>query len=189
MSKKTKSKVEEVSKFEKIGSKGKTGANLSEGFYYLLGIVISLILIFSTKEFLRTINYLFVVIFAIIAVIKLIEFIMEREYEEKNYSNMVTGVIFAWIAMFIFKYGQFLFLEMLPIFVSLLLFALATSSITKYFDRRRKGNLILSLTSIGLGILLIFIPGDMVYVLFKVVGVYLIITIILDLIDYKNRKL
>lgn len=183
-----KKKKEDVATFEKINNQ-KRNYNLSESFYYLLGIIISMILIFATKEFLSTINYLFVIIFAIVAVIKVISFIMNREYEVKNYSNMVMGIISAWIAMFIFKYGQFLFLEMLPVLVSLLLFAMATSSITKYFDYRRKGNLILSISSLVLGILLVFVPSDVVYIFFKITGVYLLVAIILDFIDYKNKSL
>lgn len=184
----SKKKEEKMTKFEKIGVKNKKDVNLSESFYYLLGIIISIILIFATKEFLSTINYLFIIIFAIISLVKIAEFIIEREYEEKNYINMVIGVLFAWIAMFIFKYGKVLFLEMLPVFVSLLLFALSTSSLTKYFDYHRKGNLILGVTSIILGVLLIFVPENIVYILFKVVGIYLIVTIILDFIDYMHKN-
>ena len=54
--------------------------NVSEGFYYILGFVLSLVLIFATDELLSTINYLFVVVFSIIAIIKIINFIIDREY-------------------------------------------------------------------------------------------------------------
>lgn len=186
MPRKKKEKVEEVVEVEKIGNNTKAKAhNVSEGFYYLLGIVLGIILIFATKEFLSTINYLFVVIFAVVAVIKMISFLMEKEYQNKNYSDMIMAVMSAWIAMFIFKYGEFLFLEMLPVLVSLLLFTMGISSLTKYFDQKRKGNLIIGIISLLLGILLIFVPGDMMYIFFKISGAYLLITIILDLIDYK----
>ena len=186
MPRKKKEKVEEVVEVERIGNNTKEKAhNVSEGFYYLLGIVLGIILIFATKEFLSTINYLFVVIFAVVAVIKMISFLMEKEYQNKNYSDMIMSVMSAWIAMFIFKYGEFLFLEMLPVLVSLLLFTMGISSLTKYFDQKRKGNLIIGIISLLLGILLIFVPGDMMYIFFKISGAYLLITIILDLIDYK----
>lgn len=188
MPRKKKEKLEEIVELEKIGNKEENTRrvfNVSEGFYYLLGIVIAMILVFATEEFLSTINYLFVIIFAIIAVIKIINFIMEKNYEKKEYSDMTTGIISAWIAMFIFKYGQFLFLEMLPVLVSLLLFSMGISSLTKYFTNKRKGNLIMGIISLSMGVLLIFIPGDIMYIFFKVTGVYLLITIILDLIDYK----
>lgn len=188
MPRKKKEKIEEVIELERIGiseEKNKKVHNVSEGFYYLLGIVMGIILIFATEELLSTINYLFVVIFAVIAVIKIISFIMEKDYEKKNYSDMIMGTMSTWIAIFVFKYGQFLFLEMLPVLVSLLLFTMGISSLTKYFNLKRKGNLVVGIVSLLLGVLLMIIPGSIMYIFFKVTGVYLLITIILDLIDYK----
>lgn len=186
MSRKKKVNEEEIIKVGKIEHKGVGRVhNVSESFYYLLGIIMGVILIFATEEFLSTINYLFVVIFAIVAVIKIISFIMEKDYERKIYSDMVIGIMSAWIAMFVFKYGQFLFLELLPVLVSLLLFTMSISSLTKYFSLKRKGNLVMGVVSLLLGVLLIFIPGDIMYIFFKITGIYLLITIILDLIDYK----
>ena len=188
MLKKEKEKVEEVIEVERIGiskEKNKRVQNVSEGFYYLLGIVMGIILIFATEELLSTINYLFVVIFAVIAVIKIISFIMEKDYEKKNYSDMIMGIMSTWIAIFVFKYGQFLFLEMLPVLVSLLLFTMGISSLTKYFNLKRKGNLVVGIVSLLLGVLLMLLPGSIMYIFFKVTGVYLLITIILDFIDYK----
>lgn len=186
MARKKKEKVEgEIVKLEKINNDNKKVFNVSEGFYYLLGIIIAVILIFATEEFLSTINYLFVIIFAVIAVVKLTNFIMEKEYINKNYSDMIIGIMSIWIAIFIFKYGQFLFLEMLPVLVSLLLFTMGISSITKYLDKKKKGNLIIGLISLLLGILLMLLPGNMMYIFFKITGIYLLITLILDLIDNK----
>lgn len=189
MPRKKKEKVErEVVELEKIGTKeekSKKVFNISEVFYYLLGIVFGIILIFATQEFLSTINYLFVIIFAIISVIKIISFVMDKDHEKRNYSDLVMAVMSAWIAMFVFKYGQFLFLELLPALVSLLLFVMAISSLTKYFNHKKTGNLIIGIISLLLGVLLIFLPGDTMYICFKVTGVYLLITIILDLIDNK----
>ena len=186
--KKKEDNKDEVVVLEKI-EKTKSSSGVSEVFYYLLGLVIGIVLIFATEELLSTINYLFVVIFAIIAVVQLIGFIMDKKYISRDYSNLIIGIMCIWVAMFVFKYGSFLFLEMLPVLVSLLLFIMATSSITKYFDRKITGNLIVSIISIILGILLIFVPNSIMYTLFKVVGVYIIVMIILDFIDYrKNNK-
>ena len=190
MARKKKEKVEaEIIEVEKIGNKEEKRKifNVSEGFYYLLGIVISIILIFATEEFLSTINYLFVIIFSVVAVIKIINFIMEKEYERKEFSDMITGIMSVWIAMFIFKYGQFLFLEMLPVLVSLLLFTMAISSLIKYFNKKRKGNLIVGIISLLLGVILVFMPGNVLYICFKITGIYLLITVILDLIDCKTN--
>lgn len=185
--KKKEDNKDEVVVLEKI-EKTKSSSGVSEVFYYLLGLVIGIVLIFATEELLSTINYLFVVIFAIIAVVQLIGFIMDKKYISRDYSSLIIGIMCIWVAMFVFKYGSFLFLEMLPVLVSLLLFIMATSSITKYFDRKITGNLIVSIISIILGILLIFVPKIIMYTLFKVVGVYIIVMIILDFIDYKKNN-
>lgn len=185
--KKKEDNKDEVVVLEKI-EKTKSSSGVSEVFYYLLGLVIGIVLIFATEELLSTINFLFVVIFAIIAVVQLIGFIMDKKYISSDYSSLIIGIMCIWVAMFVFKYGSFLFLEMLPVLVSLLLFIMATSSITKYFDRKITGNLIVSIISIILGILLIFVPKSIMYTLFKVVGVYIIVMIILDFIDYKKNN-
>lgn len=185
--KKKEENKDEVVVLEKI-EKTKSSSGVSEVFYYLLGLVIGIVLIFATEELLSTINYLFVVIFAIIAVVQLISFVMDKKYISRDYSSLIIGIMCIWVAMFVFKYGSFLFLEMLPVLVSLLLFIMATSSITKYFDRKITGNLIVSIISIILGILLIFVPKSVMYTLFKVVGVYIIVMIILDFIDYKKNN-
>ena len=185
--KKKEENKDEVVVLEKI-EKPKSSNGVSEVFYYLLGLVIGIVLIFATEELLSTINYLFVVIFAIIAVVQLISFVMDKKYISRDYSSLIIGIMCIWVAMFVFKYGSFLFLEMLPVLVSLLLFIMATSSITKYFDRKITGNLIVSIISIILGILLIFVPKSIMYTLFKVVGVYIIVMIILDFIDYKKNN-
>ena len=185
--KKKEDNKDEVVVLEKI-EKTKSSSGVSEVFYYLLGLVIGIVLIFATEELLSTINFLFVVIFAIIAVVQLIGFIMDKKYISRDYSSLIICIMCIWVAMFVFKYGSFLFLEMLPVLVSLLLFIMATSSITKYFDRKITGNLIVSIISIILGILLIFVPKSIMYTLFKVVGVYIIVMIILDFIDYKKNN-
>ena len=142
--KKKEDNKDEVVVLEKI-EKTKSSSGVSEVFYYLLGLVIGIVLIFATEELLSTINFLFVVIFAIIAVVQLIGFIMDKKYISRDYSSLIIGIMCIWVAMFVFKYGSFLFLEMLPVLVSLLLFIMATSSITKYFDRKITGNLIVFL--------------------------------------------
>ena len=173
---------------EKINNKEKDSRryNVSEGFYYILGLVLALVLIFATEELLSTVNYLFVVIFSIIAVIRIIGFIMDKEYIKRDYSGITMGVMCLWLALFTFKYGQFLFLELLPVLVSLLLFLMGISSIFKYFDKKITANAIVGVLSIILGIILIFVSKGMMYIFFKITGVYIFIIIVLDLINYKK---
>lgn len=183
---KKKNMEEETIVLEKISDNSRSG--VSDYFYYLLALIISLVLIFSTEELLSAINYLFVVIFAIVAVVLIINFIMNKEYEIKTYTNMAGGIIFIWLAIFIFQYGNFLFLEMLPILLSLLLFLMGISSLVKYFDFKKNGNLVVTVISLLLGISLIFIPRGIMYLFFKIVGVYILVMVILDFIDYKKNS-
>lgn len=184
-----KKKVESTeNKTIKLENTNKKNYNVSEGFYYILGLVLALVLIFATDELLSTVNYLFVVIFSIIAVIRVINFIMDKEYLKKDYSGIIMGIMCLWLALFTFKYGQFLFLELLPVLVSLLLFFMGISSLIKYFYRKVTANMIVSIVSIILGIILIFVSKSAMYIFFKIVGIYIFVMVILDFINYKKIK-
>ena len=182
------SQSDDVVKLERIeGSTGKK--NISEGFYYLLGSVISLVLMFATEELLSTINYLFVLIFAVISIIQIGLFMWNKDYDKKNYTGLIVGISSIWIAIFIYKYGEFLFMEMLPVVSSLLLFILGISSLSKYLDNKKIGNGIISIVSFILGLTLMFVPKDVMYIFFKISGCYILILIMLDFIDYiRNKK-
>lgn len=184
--KKTESTENKTIKLEKIDSNKKY--NVSDGFYYILGIVLSLVLIFATEELLSTVNYLFVVIFSIIAVIKIINFIMNKEYEKKDYSGVILGIMCLWLGLFTFKYGQFLFLELLPVLVSLLLFLMGVSSLIKFFSYKITANVVVAIISIILGIVLIFVPKSIMYIFFKITGIYIFVMVILDFINYKKTN-
>lgn len=184
--KKTESTENKTIKLEKINSNKKY--NVSDGFYYILGIVLSLVLIFATEELLSTVNYLFVVIFSIIAVIKIINFIINKEYEKKDYSGVILGIMCLWLGLFTFKYGQFLFLELLPVFVSLLLFLMGVSSLIKFFNYKITTNVVVAIISIILGIVLIFVPKSIMYIFFKITGIYILVMVILDFINYKKTN-
>ena len=160
------SQSDDIVKLERI--EGSTcRKNMSEGFYYLLGSVISLVLMFATEEFLSTINYLFVLIFFVVAIIQIGLFMWNRDYDKKNYTGLIVGISSIWIAIFIYKYGGFLFMEMLPVVSSLLLFILGISSILKYLDNKKIGNGIISIVSFILGLTLMFIPKDVMYIIFN----------------------
>lgn len=184
--KKTESTENKTIKLEKIDSNKKY--NVCDGFYYILGIVLSLVLIFATEELLSTVNYLFVVIFSIIAVIKIINFIMNKEYEKKDYSGVILGIMCLWLGLFTFKYGQFLFLELLPVLVSLLLFLMGVSSLIKFFNYKITANVVVAIISIILGIVLIFVPKSIMYIFFKITGIYILVMVILDFINYKKTN-
>lgn len=192
MRKKSNEKLEgEIIELEKIESKENSSRkifNISGGFYYLLGVVISLILMFATEELLSVINYLFVVIFVIVTIVQIGLFLIKKEYINKNYSGLVIGIISMWISIFIFKYGSFIFLEFLPVLSSLILFVMAAVFLTKYLDNKKMFNLVISFISFVLGIALIFVANGIMYILFKITGCYILLLIILNFIDYLKRK-
>lgn len=161
---------------------------IKKGLYYLIEIIIGIILIFATESFLNSINYLFVIILSLIGVIQLITFIMDKEYTKRNYIPLVTSIMCIWMALFIYKYGNFLFTELLPSFVSLLLFMVSTGLFTKYFELKFIPYLVTGIISIVLGVVLIFAPSTIMYTLFKVTGVYLILVALFDLISTKVKK-
>ena len=161
---------------------------IKKGIYYLIEILIGIVLIFATESFLNSINYLFVIILSLIGVIQLIIFIMDKEYSKSKYIPLVTSIMCIWMALFIYKYGNFLFIELLPSLISLLLFMVSTGLFTKYFEFKYIPYLITGIISIVLGIVLIFAPSTIMYTLFKVSGVYLLLVTIFDLIITKIKK-
>lgn len=161
---------------------------IKKGLYYLIEIVIGIILIFATESFLNSINYLFVIILSLVGVIQLITFIVDKEYTKSNYTPLVASIMCIWMALFIYKYGDFLFVELLPSLVSLLLFMVSTGLFTKYFELKFIPYLITGIISIVLGIVLIFASSTIIYTLFKLSGAYLILVTIFDLISTKIKK-
>ena len=161
---------------------------IRKGLYYLIEIIVGIILIFATESFLNSINYLFVIILSLVGVIQLISYIMDKEYTKRNYALLGTSIICFWMALFIYKYGNFLFIELLPSFVSLLLFIISTGLFTKYFELKFIPYLVVAIISIVLGIVLIFASGKIMYTLFKVTGIYIILITIFDFISTRIKK-
>ena len=62
---------------------------------------------------------------------------------------------------------------------------MSISSLVKYFSSKKIANLVVGVVSILFGALLIFLPGSVMDVFFKITGAYLLLTMILDLIDNK----
>ena len=93
-----------------------------------------------------------------------------------------------WLGLFTFKYGQFLFLELLPVLVSLLLFLMGVSSLIKFFSYKITANVVVAIISIILGIVLIFVPKSIMYIFFKITGIYILVMVILDFINYKKTN-
>lgn len=153
--------------------------------YFVLGIVF----IASTEELIKTFNYILVCICAIIGVIQLIQFFVQKKYQENNFTDLLMAVVFIWVSLILYVYYGFM-INILPILFSLYLFVMACDMLVKYIQLKdivqvnRKKYLILSLIAILAGMLLIFNPGGVIYTYLKITGVYLVLVAVLYFMDY-----
>lgn len=151
--------------------------------YFILGVV----LIAATDELIKTFNYILVSICAIIGVLQIISFIINKKYKTNDYNDLLIAVIFIWVSLILYVYYGFM-INILPILFSLYLFVMSIDTISKYINLKDKKYLILSLLAIIIGLLLIFNPGKIILMYLKVTGVYLVIVSILTLVELINKK-
>lgn len=153
--------------------------------YFILGIVF----LAATEELIKTFNYVLVCICAIIGVIQLIQFFINKKYLDNNYTDLLMAIVFIWVSLILYVYYGFM-INILPILFSLYLFIMAFSMFIKYLQMKdivgvnRKKYLILFLVALLIGVLLIFNPGGVVYPYLKITGVYLVVVSVLHFIDY-----
>lgn len=148
--------------------------------YFVLGIVF----IAATDELLKTFNYILVCICAVIGVVQILSFFLEKDYQKNNYTNLLIGVVFIWVSLVLYIYYGFM-INILPILFSLYLFVMAIEMWVRYvhlkeFVNIRRGKyLFLGFVAIVVGLLLIFNPGGVILTYLKVTGVYLILVSLL----------
>ena len=153
--------------------------------YFVLGIVF----LAATEELIKTFNYVLVCICAILGVIQLIQFFINKKYKDGNYTDLLLAVVFIWVSLVLYIYYGFM-INILPILFSLYLFVMACDMLVKYInlkevlDINRKKYLILALIAITVGLLLLFNPGGVIYTYLKITGVYLVLVSVLYFIDY-----
>ena len=144
--------------------------------YFVLGIVF----IAATDELLKTFNYILVCICAVIGVIQILSFFLEKDYKKNNYTDLLIGVVFIWVSLVLYVYYGFM-INILPILFSLYLFVMAIEMWVRYVNLKevvnvRRGKyLLLGFVAIIVGLLLIFNPGGVILTYLKVTGVYLIL--------------
>ena len=144
--------------------------------YFVLGIVF----IAATDELLKTFNYILVCICAVIGVIQVLSFFLEKDYKKNNYTDLLIGVVFIWVSLVLYVYYGFM-INILPILFSLYLFVMAIEMWVRYVNLKevvniRRGKyLLLGFVAIIVGLLLIFNPGGVILTYLKVTGVYLIL--------------
>ena len=148
--------------------------------YFVLGIVF----IAATDELLKTFNYILVCICAVIGVVQILSFFLEKDYQKNNYTDLLIGVVFIWVSFVLYIYYGFM-INILPILFSLYLFVMAIEMWVRYvhlkeFVNIRRGKyLFLGFVAIVVGLLLIFNPGGVILTYLKVTGVYLILVSLL----------
>ena len=148
--------------------------------YFVLGIVF----IAATDELLKTFNYILVCICAVIGVIQILSFFLEKDYQKNNYTDLLIGIVFIWVSLVLYVYYGFM-INILPILFSLYLFVMAIEMWVRYVNLKevvniRRGKyLFLGFVAIVVGLLLIFNPGGVILTYLKVTGVYLILVSLL----------
>lgn len=153
--------------------------------YFVLGIVF----LAATEELIKTFNYVLVCICAIIGVIQLIQFFINKKYKDGNYTDLLLAVVFIWVSLILYVYYGFM-INILPILFSLYLFVMACDMFVKYLQMKdieginRKKYLILFFVALVIGLLLIFNPGGIIFIYLKITGVYLVVVSVLHFVDY-----
>lgn len=153
--------------------------------YFVLGIVF----LAATEELIKTFNYVLVCICAVIGVIQLIQFFINKKYKDGNYTDLLLSVVFIWVSLILYVYYGFM-INILPILFSLYLFVMACDMFVKYLNMKeevsinRKKYLILCLVAVIIALLLIFNPGSSIFVYLKITGIYLVVVSVLHFVDY-----
>ena len=163
----------------------------------LLSLILGISLIVATEELLVSVNYILVCLFAIIGVIQIITFFINKSYKENQYSSLILGTIFIWLSIFIYVYYTMIII-ILPIIFSLYSVIMGVILIIKYFNiknivgEKYKRYLFLSIISFLIGLFLIFRPQLTVFTYFKITGIYVIFISIAYFLEYintiKNKK-
>lgn len=154
---------------------------------FILTFVFGIILVFETKDFLVTINYVIVSVLAIIGVIELISYIFSKGYRDNNYYGLVMGVVCIWLALLMYMYYTTIIL-FLPIALSLYAFIIGVFTLIRFIDRKKIIYIVTSIISFILGVMLMFTPWFTIEVYFKVSGVYIIFTSIIYILELRKIK-
>lgn len=160
--------------------------DLSEILVSILYFVLGVVLIAATHELLKTFNYILVSICAIIGVLLVISFFMNKKYRDNNYSDLLIAVVFIWVSLILYVYYS-LIINILPILFSLYMFVMGLDMVVKFVNKKEKKYLVLSLLAIVIGLLLIFNPGSVILIYLKIAGVYLIIVSMLCFVSLFKR--
>ncbi len=154
---------------------------------FILTLLFGIILVFETREFLETINYVIVSILLIIGVIEIISYIYSKAYKENEYYGLILAIICIWLSLLFYLYYTTIIL-FLPIALSLYTFIIGVITLIKFIQRKNKLYIITSILSFLLGIALMFTPYFSLEVYFKITGIYIIYTSIIYILEIRKIK-
>lgn len=154
---------------------------------FIITMLFGLVLIFQTQEFLLTINYVIVAIFSIVGVVQIISYIFSKAYKNNSYYGLIMGVTCIWIAITFYQYYEAIII-FLPVVLSLYTFIMAALFLIKFIQNKNIGYLIISIISFIFGIMLIFIPFFTIDIYFKISGIYIVITSILYMLEFRKIR-
>lgn len=169
----------------------KEESNLSLLLTSFLSLILGISLIVATEDLLVSVNYVLVCIFAIIGVVQIINFFINKSYKENEYNSLLLGTIFIWLSIFIYVYYTMIII-ILPIIFSLYSVIMGVILMIKHFNiknltgEKYKRYLTLSILSFIIGLFLIFRPQLTVYTYFKITGVYVIFVAVAYFLEYLN---
>ena len=153
-----------------------------------LSLVLGITLTVSTEELLISVNYVLVCIFAITGLIQILNFLINKKYRNNDYTGLLLGTVFIWLAIFIYIYYTMIII-ILPIILSLYSVIMGVILLIKYFNIKSatktnyKRYLLLSFISFILSIILITRPRFTIYTYFKITGIYIIFIAIANLFE------
>lgn len=154
---------------------------------FILTLIFGFILVFQTQEFLLTINYVIVSIFAIIGLTRIISYIFSKAYKNNSYYGLIMGIICIWIALTFYLYYETIII-FLPIIISLYTFIIASLSLIRAIQNDKKSQkityIITSIISIIFGIMLLFLPLFTIDIYLKISGIYIVITSVFYMIEF-----
>ena len=154
---------------------------------FILTLLFGIILVFETREFLETINYVIVSILLIIGVIEIISYIYSKAYKENEYYGLILAIICILLSLLFYLYYTTIIL-FLPIALSLYTFIIGVITLIKFIQRKNKLYIITSILSFLLGIALMFTPYFSLEVYFKITGIYIIYTSIIYILEIRKIK-
>ena len=154
---------------------------------FIISFIVGILLLFATEEFLQTINYVLVSLFAIIGVVEIINFFVSKSYKKDIYYSLYIAILCFWLAMFFYIYYTMVIM-ILPIMLSIYAFGIGTLILIRYLKTKNIIYIIGSILSFIMGVILLAQASLTVNVYLKISGIYILATSILYLIEYIDLK-